>query len=90
MKNADKDVIKRKAYYGFSKNYPGRVGSGKYVIGESRTVQRRELLRRILIIFILLCVFAAGFIVTSVCLNISEKPINDNVTQAALDVIQQN
>lgn len=88
MKNTDKDVIKRKAYYGFSKNYPGRVGSGKYVIGESRTVQRREFLRRILIIFLLLCVFIAGFIVTSVFLNISEKPINEGITQAAADFTQ--
>lgn len=88
MKNADKDVIKRRAYYGFTKNYPGRTGSTKYVIGESRAVQKRETLRRILIAFILLCLFAASFVITSVCLNISERPVTEEtltVTQAQTD-----
>lgn len=81
MRKTDKDVKKRKAYYGFAKNYPGRVGSSGYVIGESRTLQKREAIRRVLIAVILLALFAVGFIATSVFLDISEKEIVPEVVQ---------
>lgn len=68
-------VKKRKSYYGFAKNYPGKLGSSKYVIGDSRIVRRRETIRKICIIILVVLIFAASFIATSVCLEISEKPI---------------
>ena len=39
-------VKKRKSYYGFAKNYPGKLGSSKYVIGESKIVRRNEIIRK--------------------------------------------
>lgn len=68
-------VKKRKSYYGFAKNYPGKLGSSKYVIGDSRLVRRREFIRKILIAVLILIFFITSYIVTSVCLEISEKPI---------------
>jgi|GEM_PF-6715565 len=38
-KGKKEDVIKRKSYYGFCVNYPGDLGSNKYVIGESRAAR---------------------------------------------------
>ncbi len=68
-------VKKRKSYYGFAKNYPGKLGSSKYVIGDSRIVRRREFIRKILIAILILIFFITSYIVTSICLEISEKPI---------------
>ena len=48
-KGKKEDVIKRKSYYGFCVNYPGDLGSNKYVIGESRAVRKREIIRKFLI-----------------------------------------
>ncbi len=72
MKSSNENVKKRKAYYGFSKNYPGRVGSSKYVIGDSRAVQKREVIRSVVIALITFLIFSVSFIVTDVCFNISE------------------
>lgn len=77
-------VKKRKSYYGFAKNYPGKLGSSKYVIGESRAVKKRETLRSIIIALIIVLIFIFSFVFTSVCLNVSEKePINQEITQQA-------
>ena len=73
-KGKKEDVIKRKSYYGFCVNYPGDLGSNKYVIGESRAVRKREIIRKILIAVALIVVFSAAFITTEICLNISERP----------------
>ncbi len=68
-------VKKRKSYYGFSRYYPGRTGSKTYIIGDSVTEKRREILRRILIALSLILLFIIVFVITDVCLNISEiKP----------------
>ncbi len=77
MKINRENVKKRKSYYGFAKNYPGKLGSSKYVIGDSRDVRRKESIRRILIIIIVIILFIASFIATSVCLEISEKPVTN-------------
>ena len=77
-------VKKRKSYYGFAKNYPGKLGSSKYVIGESRAVKKSETLRSIIIALIIVLIFIFSFVFTSVCLNVSEKePINQEITQQA-------
>ena len=76
MNKNEREFIKiRKSYYGFAKNYPGKLGSSKYVIGDSKIVRRREFIRKILIAILILVIFISSFIVTSVCLEISEKPI---------------
>lgn len=79
-------VKKRKSYYGFAKYYPGKLGSSKYVIGDSRDVKRRESIRRIIITVLLILLFIASYIATSVCLEISEKPINNKVTNIYLQI----
>ena len=73
-------VKKRKSYYGFAKNYPGKLGSSKYVIGESRIVRRNETIRRIAIALIVIILFIASYVITSVGLNISDKEPNKNKT----------
>lgn len=72
------DVVKRKSYYGFASNYPGKLGSSKYVIGESRVVRKKEFIRKILIIIMLILLFAASFVITDICLKISERPVENN------------
>lgn len=71
-------VKKRKSYYGFAKNYPGKLGSTKYVIGESRIVRRNETIRRIVIAVIVILLFIVSFVITSVGFEFSEKKPNKN------------
>lgn len=79
-------VKKRKSYYGFAKNYPGKLGSTKYVIGESRIVRRNETIRKIAIAIIIIILFIASYVITSVCFNISErKPVNNKTTSVSVD-----
>ncbi len=74
MRKREEDVIKRKAYYGFARNYPGQLGSAGYVIGESLAVRKREILRKVLIAVLLLLLFVAAFVLTTVGLQISDRP----------------
>ena len=69
------DVIKRKSYYGFAKYYPGKMGTKRYVIGESRIAEKKERIRKILIFTGLVVLFLISFFITSVCLEISQRPI---------------
>ncbi len=77
-KRENEDVKIRKSYYGFAKNYPGKLGANRYVIGDSLAVRRRETVRRIIIAFLILILFAATFVTTTVFFKISEKPITEN------------
>ena len=65
-------VKKRKSYYGFSRYYPGRIGSKTYIIGDSVTEKKREINRRILIALLIILLFIVSYVLTSVCLNIAE------------------
>ena len=79
-------VKKRKSYYGFAKNYPGKLGSSKYVIGESKIVRRNETIRRIVVAIIVILLFIASYVITSVGFNISErKPNNNKTTSVSVD-----
>lgn len=79
-------VKKRKSYYGFAKNYPGKLGSSKYVIGESKIVRRNETIRRIVIAVIVILLFIASYVITSVGFNISEKqPDKNKTTSVSID-----
>lgn len=73
-------VKKRKSYYGFAKNYPGKLGSSKYVIGESKIVRRNETIRKIVIAIIVIFLFLASYVITSVGFNISDKQTDKNKT----------
>ncbi len=79
-------VKKRKSYYGFAKNYPGKLGSSKYVIGESKIVRRNETIRKIIIAIIVIFLFIASYVLTSVGLNISNKePDKNKTTSVSID-----
>ena len=79
-------VKKRKSYYGFAKNYPGKLGSSKYVIGESKIVRRNETIRKIVIAIIIIFLFIASYVITTVGFNISNKePNNNKTTSASID-----
>lgn len=71
----------RKSYYGFSKNYPGKLGSSRYIIGDSLAVRRRETIRRVIIAVLIMLLFAVSFTVTSVCIKISQRPIESTSPQ---------
>ena len=79
-------VKKRKSYYGFAKNYPGKLGSSKDVIGESKIVRRNETIRKILIVIIIAFLFVASYVITTVGFNISNKePNNNKTTSVSID-----
>ena len=77
-------VKKRKSYYGFAKNYPGKLGSSKYVIGESKIVRRNETIRKIVIAIIVIFLFIASYVITSVGFNISNKEPQNKTTAVSL------
>ena len=70
------DVIKRKSYYGFAKYYPGKMGTKKYVIGESKVAEKKERIRNILVDLGYITLFLIAFFITTVCIEISERPIS--------------
>ncbi len=78
-------VKKRKSYYGFAKNYPGKLGSSKYVIGESKIVRRNETIRRIVIAIIVIFLFLASYVITTVGFNISNKEQKNKTTSVSID-----
>ena len=79
-------VKKRKSYYGFAKNYPGKLGSSKYVIGESKIVRRNEIIIKIAIAVIIIFLFIASYVITSVGFNISDKqPDKNKTTSVSID-----
>ena len=79
-------VKKRKSYYGFAKNYPGNLGSSKYVIGESKIVRRNETIRKIVIAIIIILLFISSYVVTTVGFNISIKePDKNKTTSVSVD-----
>lgn len=77
-------VKKRKSYYGFAKNYPGKLGSSKYVIGDSRVVRRKEIIRKVIIIVFIILVFIASYVATSVGFEISERKPNKTTTSVSM------
>ena len=78
-------VKKRKSYYGFAKNYPGKLGSSKYVIGESKIVRRNEIIRKIVVAIIVILLFVASYVITSVGFNVSERKPNNKITSVSVD-----
>ena len=63
MFHYDRDLKPRKkSYYAFSKNYPGRRTGTKYAIGESRARHKRERNKNILFGVSLVVLFAVVFV----------------------------
>ena len=85
MKNNKEYVKKRKSYYGFAKNYPGKLGSSKYVIGESKIVRRNETIRKIIIAIIVIFLFIDSYVITSVGFNISNREPKNKTTSVSID-----
>ena len=74
-KQSKEHVKKRKSYYGFSKEYPGRTGKNGYAIGDTVTRNNKERIRKVIIAILIILLFIVSFVVTSVGLHISsEKP----------------
>ena len=51
------------------------MGTKKYVIGESKVAEKKEKIRNILAISGYIILFILAFFITSVCIEISERPI---------------
>lgn len=82
--NNNNQKPRKRSYYPFSKEYPSKTGN-TYEIGESRTKRLREERDRKLFLVSLIFVFVIAFIVTSVAISISRRPIEDNnVGEAAV------
>lgn len=71
----NEDIIKRKSYYGFAKYYPGKMGTKKYAIGDSKVAEKKERIRKILVFSGYIVLFLIAFFITTVCIEISERPI---------------
>ena len=90
--NDPSKVVKRKSYYGFSREYPGvKRGRGTYLIGDSSVMRRREALTGAAYILMLVLLFALAFVITSAALNISESdPAQAQQTSAVQQTQQQS
>ncbi len=85
MSRKNKEYVKkRKSYYGFAREYPGKIGSKTYIIGDSVAQKRRETIRKIILAVLVILLFIISFIITSVGLNISEKPITNKKTVVSI------
>ena len=47
----------------------------KYVIGESKVAEKKERIRKILVLSGFILLFLLAFFITTVCIEISERPI---------------
>ena len=73
---------RKKSYYPFSKNYPGRRTGTKYAIGESRARRKKERNNTILYAVSLVLAFFVVFSVASVVFMLSKRPLRDNTSTA--------
>ncbi len=72
----DTSKRRKRSYYPFSKNYPSKSGN-IYAIGESRTRIIKEKRNRVIFYCLLVVLFAVVFVVLSVALSLSRKPLTD-------------
>ena len=64
---------RKKSYYPFSKNYPGRRSGTSYAIGESRTRKKKEKRKKIVFSVFLVLFFVLIFVVATVSINLSKS-----------------
>lgn len=67
---------RKKSYYPFSKNYPGRRTGTAYAIGESRTRRKKERGNTAAYIIFLVVTFFAVFLTASVIFMLSARPLS--------------
>ena len=72
-----------KGYYKFSKKYPSR-NAESYAIGESRKMKKKEKARKIVFAVLLCCLFVATFILVSVSMTLSNRPLANNIETESL------
>ncbi len=72
-----------KGYYKFSKKYPSR-NAESYAIGESRKMKKKEQARKILFAFLLLCLFAAAYMLVYVSVDLSNRPLAEITEEETL------
>lgn len=72
-----------KGYYKFSKKYPSR-NAESYAIGESRKMKKKEKARKIAFALILCCLFVATFVLVSVSMTLSNRPLANNIETESL------
>lgn len=72
-----------KGYYKFSKKYPSR-NAESYAIGESRKMKKKEKARKIVFAVLLCCLFVATFILVSVSMALSNRPLANNIENEEL------
>lgn len=74
---------RKKSYYQFSKNYPGKRSGTLYAIGESRARRKKEKREKVIFAVCLVIFFAAVFLISSVAINLSKKPLENKLPSAA-------
>lgn len=71
----NKDVKPRKkSYYPFAKNYPGRRSGTSYAIGESRARRKKEKTTRAIFAIVLCVLFVLTFLLSSIAIQLSNRP----------------
>ena len=83
MQKKPNHVIVRKSYYTFSKEYP----AGQFSTGHRyhRAQRRRQTALHVLLFVVLFCVVAAaGFFITDLALQVSNRPISDEPAVSAV------
>lgn len=73
---------RKKSYYPFSKNYPGRRTGTNYAIGESRARRKKERSNTILYAVSLVLAFFVVFSAASVLFMLSKRPLNSGTVAA--------
>lgn len=80
--NSNNKMPRKKSYYPFSKNYPGKRGNS-YDIGESRTRRKKDERNNIIFYVFLALLFTVSFVAFSAAIKISRKPITNTANAQA-------
>ncbi len=73
MANNEKTQRRLKGYYPFAKKYPSRRGN--QAISESRRTKKRERIKKIVLIALLVCLFLTTFVFVKFCYNLFTRPL---------------
>ncbi len=73
MANNENSQRRLKGYYPFSKKYPSRRGN--QAISESRRTKKRERIKKIVLVALLVCLFLTTFVFAKLCYNLFTRPL---------------
>lgn len=76
---------RKKSYYPFSKEYPSRRTGTKYAIGETRARRKKERRSTLLYALTLVLAFLVVFLIASVSISLSNRPLFNRETHARDD-----